>query len=196
MTSCGVRESTVEQAALGWLERLGWSVKHGLEIAPGELAAERSDYAQVVLAERLRQALARLNPDLPAEALEDAFRKLTRVEWPTLVSRNRAVHKMLAEGVTVEYRRPDGSIAGAQARVLNFEEPEENDWLAVNQFTVSENKHIRRPDVVLFVNGLPLAVLELKNPADETATIWTAFQELRTCNSGPLGIASFLASCG
>ena len=101
-------ESVVEQAALAWLESLGWTVKHGPEIAPGEFAAERNDYAQVMLAERLRQALARHNPALPPEALDDAFRKLTRPEGPTLEARNRALHRLLVDGVTVEYRRPDG----------------------------------------------------------------------------------------
>src|SRR3989338_1312116 len=167
-------ESIVEQAALAWLESLGWSVRHGLEIAPGEPGAERADYAQVVLEGRLRDALSRLNPVLPAEALEDAFRRVTRPEGAELSARNRAVHRLLVEGVTVEYRAADGAIRGAQARVLDFDDPQNNDWLAVNQFTVTENKHTRRPDVVLFVNGLPLAVLELKNAADEDATIWTA----------------------
>jgi type I restriction enzyme R subunit len=120
------------------------------------------------------------NPALPAEAVEDAFRKITRPEGPTLEARNRAVHRLLVDGVTVEYRRPDGSIGGAQARVLDFDEPDNNDWLAVNQFTVSENKHTRRPDVALFVNGLPLALIELKNAADENATIWTAFRQFQT----------------
>ena len=173
-------ESVVEQAALAWLESIGWSVQHGAEIAPGEPAAERDDYGQVVLAQRLRDALARLNPALPAEALEDAFRKLTRPEGAELVARNRAVHRLLVDGVTVEYRTADGEIRGAQARVIDFDDPADNDWLAVNQFSVTENKHSRRPDVVLFVNGLPLAVLELKNAADENATIWTAFQQLQT----------------
>ena len=173
-------ESVVEDAALAWLESLGWSVKHGPEIAPGELAAERGDYGQVVLNERLRQALARLNPGLPPEALDDAFRRLTRTEGATLEARNRALHRMLVDGVTVEYRRSDGSIAGAQAKVIDFDDSENDDWLAVNQFTVTENKRTRRPDVVLFVNGLPLAVLELKNPADENATIWSASQQLQT----------------
>ena len=173
-------ESVVEDAALAWLETLGWSIRHGPDIAPGELAGERRDYGQVVLDERLRQALARLNPGLPPEALDDAFRRLTRTEGATLEARNRALHRMLVDGVTVEYRRPDGSIAGAQARAIDFDDPEEDDWLAVNQFTVTENKRSRRPDVVLFVNGLPLAVLELKNAADENATIWTAFQQLQT----------------
>ena len=116
---------------------------------------------------------------LPLEALEDAFRKLTRADAPSLVERNRALHRMLVDGVTVEYRRKDGSIAGAQARVIDFDDPDNNDWLAVNQFTVAEGQHIRRPDMVLFVNGLPLAVIELKNPADENATIWTASSSSR-----------------
>src|SRR6266571_6663126 len=174
-------ESVVEEAALAWLEGLGYTMLHGPDIAVGEPAAERADpnYRDVVLERRLRQALVRLNPDLPAEALEDAFRKFVRADAPSLVERNRAVHRMLADGVTVEYRRPDGSIAGAQARVLDFETPKNNDWLAVNQFTVAEGQHTRRPDVVLFVNGLPLGVIELKNPADENATIWSAFHQLQ-----------------
>jgi type I restriction enzyme R subunit len=173
-------ESTVECAALAWLSELGWQVKHGTEFAPDGLFAERRDYGQVVLNQRLRDALARLNPDLPPEALQDAFRKLLNPPRATLEQRNRAFHRMLVDGVAVEYRRPDGVIAGAQARVLDFDTPENNDWLAVNQFTVVENRHTRRPDVVLFVNGLPLAVMELKNPADEQATIWTAYQQLQT----------------
>jgi len=174
-------ESVVEDAALAWLESLGYAVLHGPEIAAGMPGAERTDpnYRDVVLERRLRQALVHLNPDLPAEALEDAFRKLTRTDAPSLVERNRAVHRMLVDGVTVEYRRPDGSIAGAQAQVLDFDTPDNNDWLAVNQFTVAEGQHIRRPDVVLFVNGLPLAVIELKNPADENATVWSAYQQFQ-----------------
>src|SRR3990170_6340377 len=167
-------ESVVEDAALAWLESLGYTVKHGPEIAPGELFAERADYGQTVLSERLRQALVRLNPTLPAEAVDDAFRKITRLDGATLDTRNRAFHRLLVDGVNVEYR-VDGAIRGAQARLLDFDNPESNDWLAVNQFTVVENKHNRRPDVVIFVNGLPLGVVELKNAADEDATIWDAY---------------------
>ncbi len=175
-------ESVVEDAALAWLEALGYAVLHGPDIAAGEPGAERSDpsYRDVQLEERLRNALARLNPDLPPDAIDDAFRKLTRADALSLVERNRAVHRMLVEGVTVEYRRKDGAIAGTQVRLIDFEVPTNNDWLAVNQFTVSEGQHTRRPDVVLFVNGLPLAVIELKNPADENATVWSAFQQLQT----------------
>ena len=173
-------ESTVEDAALTWLESLGWNVAHGPDIAPDTPSAERDDYGAVVLERRLRDALARLNPTLPTEALDDAFRKLTHSEGPTLEARNRAFHRMLIDGVTVEYRTNDGTVRGAQAQVIDFDTPINNDWLAVNQFTVVENKHERRPDIVLFVNGLPLGVIELKNPADEDATIWTAWQQLQT----------------
>ena len=173
-------ESTVEDAALSWLETLGWRVAHGPNIAPDTPGAERSDYGQVVLERRLRDALGRLNPDLPAEALDDALRRLIRPEGATLEARNRAFHRMAVDGVTVEYRAGDGAVRGGQARVLDFDSPSVNDWLAVNQFTVVENKRERRPDVVLFVNGLPLGVMELKNPADEEATVWTAWQQLQT----------------
>ena len=173
-------ESVVEDAALAWLEEAGWTVVHGPTIAPGETGAEREDFGEVVLQGRLRDALTRLNPDLPPEALDDAFRKLVRPEGADLVTRNRAVHRLLVDGVPVEYRTADGGIRGAQARVIHWDDPSRNDWLAVNQLAVVENRHSRRPDVVLFVNGLPLAVLELKNAAAESATIWTAFHQLQT----------------
>ena len=173
-------ESVIEEAALAWLEDLGWAVVHGPDIAPDTPGAERADYGQVVLEGRLRDALERLNPDLTAEALDDAFRKLARPEGPMLEARNRAFHRLLVDGVTVEYRINDGTIRGAQAQVIDFDGPSSNDWLAVNQFTVTENKRTRRPDVVLFVNGLPLGVIELKNAADEDATIWSAWQQLQT----------------
>jgi type I restriction enzyme, R subunit len=157
MTEC-FSESVVEQAALAWLESTGWSVKNGAAIAPGEPAAERDDYGQVVLAQRLRDAIARLNPALPAEAVEDAFRKLTRPERSELVARSRALHRLLVDGVTVEYRTAEGKIRGAQARVIDFDQPSANDWLAANQFSVTENKHARRPDVVLFTSNALLAI--------------------------------------
>src|SRR4030042_1436314 len=173
-------ESVVEDGALGWLQKLEYAVKNGPEIAPGELYAEREDYAQTILKDRLRQGLIRLNPELPIEAVKDAFRRVIRPEAPSLDAQNRAIHRWLVDGVTVEYRRADGSIAGSQGRVLDFDNPDNNNWLEVNQFTVAENKHTRRPDIVLFVNGLPLVVIELKNAADENATIWSAFHQLQT----------------
>ncbi len=180
MTDRGVTESVVEQAALAWLEAVGWRVVYGPDIAPDTPAAERRDYGEVVLTQRLRDALARLNPTLPAEAIEDAFRKLTQLQGAELMTRNRALHRLLVNGVTVEYRDTASEIRGAQARVIDFDDMRANDWLTVNQYSVVENKHSRRPDAVLFVNGLPLAVLELKNAAKDDATVWTAFQQIQT----------------
>ncbi len=175
-------ESVVEEAALAWLTGLGYAVLNGPNIAAGMAEAERSDpnYHDVVLEGRFRRSLARLNPDLSPDALEDACRRIMHSDAPSLAERNRAVYRMIVDGVTVEYRRRDGSIAGMQARMIDFENVENNDWVAINQFTVVENKIERRPDIVLFVNGLPLVVIELKNPADENATIWTAYQQLQT----------------
>ena len=173
-------EADVEAAALEWLAARGWQTAHGPDIAPGAPGEERTDYSAVVLEQRLRDALTRLNPDLPLAALDDAFRKLTRPEGSTLEARNRAFHRMLVAGVNVEYRAAGGAIRGAQAAVIDYANPAANDFLAVNQVTVTEREHTRRPDVVLFVNGLPLGVIELKNPADEDADIWTAWQQLQT----------------
>jgi len=175
-----LNESIVEDAALTWFRGLGYGVGHGPHLAPGEPAAERESFADVVLVGRLRAAIARLNPAIPEEAREEALRKVLRVATTSLVPTNRAFHKMLRDGVEAEHRRADGSIAGDPVRVIDFEDPQANDWLVVNQFTIQEHQHNRRPDVVVFVNGLPLAVIELKNAVDENATIWTAFQQIQT----------------
>ncbi|MCY4114902.1 MAG: type I restriction endonuclease subunit R [Chloroflexi bacterium] len=175
-----VREADVESAALDWLSALGWRVALGPNTAPDTPAAERGDYSEVVLERRLRDALATLNPGLPVEAVDDAFRKLTRPEGSSLEARNRAIHRMLVNGVEVEYRDAEGRVVGSQVQVIDFESTANNDWLAVNQFSVTENRNTRRPDVVLFVNGLPLGVIELKSPADEDATIHTAWSQLQT----------------
>ena len=175
-----ITEADVEKAALAWLTDLGWGVEHGPDIAPHTLNAEREDYGQVVLQRRLRDALPELNPSRPTDALDDAYRKLTRPEGATVEARNREFHRMLVSGVEIEYREAGGAVRGDIVRVIDFDNPAGNDWLAVNQCTVTENRTTRRPDVVLFVNGLPLGVIELKNPSDEDATIWTAWQQLQT----------------
>ena len=180
MSRHGVTESVVEQATLAWLESVGWSILSGPAIAPGEFGAERTGYSQVRLDERLVVSLADLNSTLPAEAVDNAVRRLARPEGATLEARNRTFHRMIVDGVNVEYRDSGGAIRGAQVTVIDFEEPANNDWLAVNQFTVVENKRERRPDIVLFINGLPMALIELKNPTDESATIWSAFHQLQT----------------
>jgi len=175
-----INESIVEDAALSWFGELGYAIGHGPHLAPGEPAAERDSFGDVVLAGRLREAIWRLNPAIPEEAREDALRKVLRVGVPSLNQTNRNFHAMLRDGVPVEYPRADGSIAGDHARLLDFDDATANDWLAVNQFTVIEGQNNRRPDIVIFVNGLPLAVVELKNAADEDATIWSAFNQLQT----------------
>ncbi len=169
-------EAEVELAALGWLESVGWQTAHGPDLLPDA----RADYSAVVLETRLRDAIARLNPGLPAEALDRAFTKLTRPVGANLVARNRAFHRMLVNGAAVEYRTDGGAMRGAQAQIVDFDHADANDFLAVNQFTVTEGRNTRRADIVLFVNGLPLGVIELKNPADPDADIWDAWSQLQT----------------
>ncbi|MDD1762054.1 MAG: HsdR family type I site-specific deoxyribonuclease, partial [Methanothrix sp.] len=175
-----ITEYLVEEATRSWLASLGYTLIFGPDIAPEEPSAERESFQEVLLTRRLHDALHRLNPTIPADALEEALRKATRPESPSLLVNNRAFHHMLIDGVTVEYQRKDGSIAGDHVRLVDFENPKNNEFLAVNQFTIIEGQQNRRPDIVIFINGLPLAVIELKNPADEDATIQTAFQQLQT----------------
>ncbi len=177
-------EATVEDAALEWLVGIGWQTAYGPDIGPHATAPGRDKYEDVVLERRLRDALARLNPSLPFEALDDAFRKLTHPEGSTLEARNRAFHLMIVGGVTIEYRADGDAIRGAQVKVLDYDSPANNDWFAVNQVTFKERDGTRRPDIVLFVNGLPLGLIELKNPADEDADIWAAWQQLQNYRAG------------
>jgi len=174
-----VYESHIEKLALNWFEELEWTVVHGPDISPDEPASERASYSDVILRDRLESAIDSLNSTLPAQAKEEALRKVLVAESPSLILRNRAFHRMLTDGVTVEIT-DNGRVRGEQVKLIDFEHPEANDWLVVNQFTVVEGQHNRRPDIVVFVNGLPLAVIELKNPADENATIETARKQFET----------------
>ena len=174
-----IYESDIEETSLGWLAELGYAVLHGPDIAPDTPNAERSSYQEVILTSRLRDAVAQLNPGIPPDAQEEAIRKVLHPDSPALVQNNRAFHQMLVDGIEVEYRQPDGTTRSRQVRLVDFDTPENNDWLAVNQFTVVETSD-RRPDIVLFINGLPLAVIELKNPTDEKATVLTAFRQIQT----------------
>jgi len=173
-------ESIVEDATLEWFGELGYAVGNGPHLAPGEPAAERDSFSEVVLVGRLRDAVRRLNLFIPEEAREEALRKVLRVGTPSLTQTNRAFHRMLRDGVPVEYARPDGSIAGDHVRLVDFDDVGANDWMAVNQLTVIEGQHNRRPDIVIFINGLPLGLIELKNASDESATIWSAYAQLQT----------------
>ncbi len=175
-------EDSIEQMALGQLAEQGWRTAYGPDIAfdgPNPERDAAANHGDVVLVERLRGALARLNPDLLPEAIGEAIRKVLTTESPALIENNRRFHRMLTDGVDVSWMAPEGERHG-KVWLVDMENPANNDWLAVNQFTVIENRHERRPDIVLFVNGLPLAVIELKNPADENATLRHAFNQLQT----------------
>jgi type I restriction enzyme R subunit len=175
----GIDESIAEAALMSWLGELGYETRSGGEIAPGTPEAERDGYREVVLVRRLRAAIERLNPGVPEAAREEALRKVLRAESPSLVVTNRAFHRMLVNPPEIEIAREGGGVRGVQVRLIDFDEPCNNAWLAVNQFTVHGNSH-RRPDVVIFVNGLPLGLAELKNPADEDTDIWAAYGQIQT----------------
>jgi type I restriction enzyme, R subunit len=178
--SPAIYESDVEELALAQLAALGYDCINGEDIAPEQPAAERTSFGEVILRGRLEEALRRLNPDVPQAAIEEALRKVTVPEGASLLQSNRAFHRMLRDGVEVEIAGKRGEVLTPRLRLVDFDDPDENDWLAVNQFTIIEGRHNRRPDILLFVNGLPLVVFELKNPASETATLQDAYQQIQT----------------
>lgn len=175
-----IAENHVEEATLEWLQDLGYSVKTGTDFSPDAQFSERATYGDVILINRLEKAIVRLNPTLPSEAAAEAVRKVLQFESPSLVEENRRLHKAMVEGVGVEFTDETGAIRGVQARLIDFENIDNNDWVAVNQFVIVENKSKRRPDVILFVNGLPLVVIELKNPGSESADLESAYNQLQT----------------
>jgi len=173
-------EDHVEQACLDWLEELGYGVQHGPDISPDGEARERAAYDSTILIDRFKSAFQTINPHLSSDACDYALRKLQQTDFPSLVEENRRLHQLMVDGVDVDITRDDGSTGTDKAKLIDFDNPSNNDWVAVNQFTVIEAGHNRRPDVVLFVNGLPLVVIELKNPVDENATIDDAYNQLQT----------------
>lgn len=175
-----INEDLVEQVVLSTLEGLGYTRLGADEASPDGSAPERDTYHEVVLEERLLAAAQRLNPTIPQDAIDDALRTLQRRETPSLVEENRRVHQMLVDGIDVEFPTEDGTIRGDKVWLIDFTEPANNDWVVTNQFTVVEGKYNRRPDVVVFVNGMPIAVVELKNAAGENATVEAAFDQLQT----------------
>jgi type I restriction enzyme R subunit len=173
-------ESIVEEAAIQYFTALGYDYRPGPEIAHDGLFAERSGYGDVVLTQRLRDALVRINPKIPHSAIDEAVKNITRTDAPNPVANNRAFHRYVTDGVPVQYRNEEGREVNDQVWLFDFADPDNNDWLVVNQFTIVENHVNRRPDVLVFVNGLPLGVIELKNPADESATVKSAYNQLQT----------------
>jgi len=174
-----ITEDHLEQLALTWFRDSGWEYCYGPDIAPDGTAPERADYRQVVLAVRLLDALRRLNPDIPEVVLDEVVHRVGKLHEPSLIQSNRVFHELLLDGVAVEVE-VDGVKRGDRVRLMDFEHPENNRFLVVNQFTIQGIKQPRRPDLVCFINGLPIAVLELKNPATEQADIWSAFNQLET----------------
>lgn len=172
-------ESEIEIMAIEELIQLGYSYIAGPEIAPDTTNAERKSYSDILLIERVRSSLTRLNPKLASHVINDAVKKLLHISSSDLLSDNEIIHKMLVEGIQVEYRKDD-DIVGDYVRVFDFDEVDKNEFLVINQFTIIENNVNKRPDIILFINGIPIVVIELKNPVDENATIKKAFDQLQT----------------
>lgn len=176
-------EAAIEQVVLDHLAGLGYAIATDAQIGPDGKAPEREAYADVVLAKRLIAAIERLNPAIPAEAHGDALRKVLATEKPSLVEENRRLHRLMVEGVDVEFYSDDGTIRGDKVRLIDFDNLAANDWLATGQFTVMEGSINRRPDIVVFINGLPLGVIELKAPGGKNATLEGAHNQLQTYKS-------------
>jgi type I restriction enzyme, R subunit len=176
-------EAAVEQALLKHLSELGYAIETDERIGPDSLFAERESYTDTILVKRLLSAAKRFNPHIPQNAIEEAVKRVTQTELPQLTAENRRIHKLLTEGVDVEYEAADGSITANKVYLIDFANAENNDWLVVNQFVVIAGQYNRRPDVVVFVNGLPIVVIELKAPGSDSATMQGAFNQLQTYKS-------------
>ena len=174
-----MNEQQLEDLCIGWFQETGWQFVHGPDMAPDSAQPERTDYRQVILRERLLAALAHINPHLPAAALEQALHAVQTISEPQAVVRNRSFHRLLLAGVPVEFVVGDDKRTD-WVQLIDFAQPQHNEFLLVNQFTVAGSKQPRRPDLVAFVNGLPLAVIELKNPSNEQTDVWDAFNQLQT----------------
>lgn len=178
-----VSESIVEDAAIEYLKELGYDYRPGPEIAPNGLSAERTSFADVILIDRLKAALADINPHLDMPTLEEVANRVLHSQSPVIEENNYAFQRLLTRGVEVQVRDADGNMRGDLAWLIDFENPDNNDWLVVNQFTIKNGDNTRRPDVIVFVNGMPLGVIELKNPEEENATIESAWNQLQTYKS-------------
>ena len=175
-----ITEDQLEQLCLEWFKAAGWEYVCGYDIAPDGDDSERSDYRQVILHDRLLSQLKVINPHIPVATLEQVTFQVAKPETPILIKNNKAFHQLLLEGVKVEYKNKKGEEITDYVQLINFANVDSNQFLVVNQYTISGLKGMRRPDVIVFINGLPMSVLELKNPADSSADIWSAFQQLQT----------------
>ncbi|PIS43067.1 MAG: DEAD/DEAH box helicase [Candidatus Kerfeldbacteria bacterium CG08_land_8_20_14_0_20_40_16] len=172
-------DTIVEQPVLDWFKELKYDYAKGPDISPGMALSERDDPREVVLKKRLNRALRRLNPQLPETAIQDAIDQLVSYEHPSLIFANKDIHKMLTEGIGVDVKNDDGEVKGEIAKVIDFENPDNNEFMAVNQFAVQGPEVIRRPDIVIFVNGIPLAMFEAKSPTSQRGTTAEAFKQIQ-----------------
>ena len=190
MTTNKITESDIEKFAIELLEKQGYRYIYAPDIAPDSNTPERNRFEDVILVERLRKAVGRINPKIPADVREDAIKQIQRLNSPELIANNEAFHRMLTEGIKVSYQK-DGADRGDLVWLVDFNNPENNEFLVNNQFTVVENNVNKRPDIILFVNGLPLVVIELKNPADENATVRSAFRQFQTYKQAIPGMFAY-----
>jgi type I restriction enzyme R subunit len=189
-----ITEDKIEHLTIEQLQSLGWEYIHGLGIAPGAEQAERENFEQVILIDRLRKSLSIINPLIPKEAQEQAIQKILRIYSPDLLHNNETFHKELVEKVKIPYQQ-DGYERSYEVALIDFDNIENNQFLAVNQYTIIENNQNKRPDILLFVNGIPLVVIELKNPADENATIESAYNQIQTYKAIIPGLFTYNAVC-
>jgi type I restriction enzyme R subunit len=187
-------ESDIEKMAIKELQNLGYTYIDGIDLAPDMLSPERNSYDEVLLWRRLRSTLSKLNPTIPADTVHGAAQKLSWIATSNLIADNEEFHRMLVNGIPVEYRNGD-DIIGGYVRVVDFENPQNNEFLVVNQYTIVQNNNNKRPDVLLFVNGIPLVIFELKNPADENATIHKAFDQIQTYKQAIPGLFTYNEIC-
>jgi type I restriction enzyme R subunit len=183
-------ESAIESFAVKLFERLGYNYVYAPNIAPDGDRPERSRYDEVLLTERLRAAVRRINLAIPSAALQEAIKEVERIHSPELLANNEGFHRMLTEGVKVSYQQ-DGNDRGDLVWLIDFTNPDNNEFVVANQFTVIENHQYKRPDIILFVNGIPLVVIELKNAADKNATIKSAYQQLETYKQAIPGLFTY-----
>ena len=174
-----ITEEQVELQSIEWFKELGYQYKDGYEIAPEGVNSERDDFRKVILEERLKSALIRINPDIPNQTIQNSISQILSPNIPGLLNCNREVHKWITKGLKVTFMQ-DNQEVGRRLKLIDFENIDNNDWLVVNQFEIQGDQRLRRPDVLIFVNGLPLGVIELKNPADENADVWSAYNQLQT----------------
>lgn len=187
-------ENDIEQWAIEELQAVGWLYANGADLAPDGAKAERTSFSQVILEQRLRHAISHNNPNIPQEAQEEAFKMIARINAPDMMVNNQLFHQYLTEGVPVQYRK-DGNMRGDRVQLVNFNQPEQNDFLVVNQFTIIENNQNKRPDLILFVNGLPLVLIELKNAVDENATVESAYRQIQTYKAAIPSLFNFNEIC-